>query len=55
MQQQRTRKQRNVLMQQIVNGVLYTLCKPQKAKKQLTAQNGSFKHCGRTNTHGVCV
>ena len=49
-------KQRNILKQELVNGVLYTMFKPKAAPKQITAKGkGSTKHCGRTNHYGVSV
>jgi hypothetical protein len=47
---------KQILKQEIVNGVLHTYLKAKKAPKQVTAKGkGSLGHCGRTNVWGVSV
>ena len=53
--QAQQRNKRNIVAQYFVNNVLYTVCKTQKQRKQITAQNKSSTHCGRTNIYGVSV
>ena len=47
---------KNILKQELINGVLHTYLKPKAAPKQVTAKGkGSLSHCGRTNVFGLCV